>query len=78
MLCMNGVVQVILSKAYCVILIVCCSYVMYSILCNSNCVVLVIPYVAKCSRSIIFANFANGAHSRILLFANLYVHRYTV
>ena len=29
-----------------------------------------IPYVAKCSRSIIFANFANGAHSRILLFAN--------
>ena len=24
-----------------------------------------LPYVAKCSRSIIFANFANGAHSRI-------------
>ena len=37
-----------------------------------------IPYVAKCSRSIIFANFANGAHSRILLFANFYVRRYTV
>ena len=26
-----------------------------------------LPYVTKCSRSIIFANFANGAHSRILL-----------
>ena len=37
-----------------------------------------IPYVAKCSRSIIFANFANGAHSRILLFANFYARRYTV
>ena len=37
-----------------------------------------IPYVAKCSRSIIFANFANGAHSRILLFANFYVRTYTV
>ena len=38
----------------------------------------IVPYVAKCSRSIIFANFANGAHSRILLFANFYVRRYTV
>ena len=33
-----------------------------------------IPYVTKCSRSIIFANFANGAHSRILLFANFMLH----
>ena len=32
----------------------------------------------KMFASIIFANFANGAHSRILLFANLYVRRYTV
>ena len=38
---------------------------------------LAIPYAAKCSRSIIFANFANGAHSRIL-FANFYVRTYTV
>ena len=29
-----------------------------------------IPYVAKLSRSIIFANFANGAHSRMLLARN--------
>ena len=36
--------------------------------------ILYIPYVAKCSRSIIFANFANGAHSRILLFANFMLH----
>ena len=34
----------------------------------------ILPYVAKCSRSIIFANFANGAHSRILLFANFMLH----
>ena len=37
-----------------------------------------ILYVAKCLRSIIFANFANEAHSRILLFANFYVRTYTV
>ena len=33
-----------------------------------------IPYVAKYSQSIIFANFANGASSRILLSRNLFSH----
>ena len=50
-----------------------CSYIYIYIYIN-----IYIPYVAKCSRSIIFANFANGAHSRILLFANFYVRTYTV
>ena len=45
---------------------------------HNSAATLLLPYVAKCSRSIIFANFANGTHSRILLFANLYVRTYTV
>ena len=31
---------------------------------------------SKCSRSIIFAHFENGAHLRILLFVNFYVRTY--
>ena len=49
--------------------------VYHYVVCRTVCL---IPYVAKCSRSIIFANFANEAHSRILLFANFYVRTYTV